>query len=184
MKKGEFQEAFSILIAAYPHIDFPPNTQTLHYEMFKNHDYGIYRKALLKHIERGKFPPTIADIRECLNELLSSENNIPSLAQIEREIKSIISTKEGESWRKSDYNPISIEVMNDMGGISICRMMQQTEFERKIKTGYSQVVKHYQNCLVEVRKFTPLEHSEPTKRTGLKELNKAFTEALEIELEE
>ena len=178
MTKVEFQNNFSILIANYPNIEFASVTQKLHYERFKNLDSAVHQKAIMMHIDRSTFPPSIADILNDVNSILSSEHNIPKIEDVKQEIRSIVETSEGKSWNRADYNPISIEIMNDMGDKYDCGLMPQQEFEKKLITCYRQVTGHYKNCLLEGREFTDVNLIDNSNRSGSSSLVNALSDGL------
>jgi len=178
MTKKEFQKAFSLIFAAYPLIEFPPITQKLHFKMFKNLDCTVYQKAIMKYIDHGKFPPSVADIVACVNEVLSVEQNIPTIEDVKQEISTIVETSLGQSWSRADYNPITIEIMNEMGGKYDCGLMPQQEFEKKLKTCYRQVTGHFKNCLLEGREFTDVNLIDNSNRSGSSSLVNALSDGL------
>ena len=67
MTKDEFKILCKGMKAVYPQSTFLPDADAFKvwYSLLQDLDYTIAQAAIQKYILTNKFPPTVADIREC-----------------------------------------------------------------------------------------------------------------------
>ena len=83
MKKSELVDIITVIVMSYPDRfkeDVIPGMVTAWYAFFKDDDKGAVELAVTKHIASNKWPPSIAEIREAMAEILHPELIPPDVA--------------------------------------------------------------------------------------------------------
>ena len=83
MKKSELVDIVTVIVMSYPDRfkeDVIPGMVTAWYAFFKDDDKTAVELAVTKHIASNKWPPSIAEIRGAMAEILHPELIPPDVA--------------------------------------------------------------------------------------------------------
>lgn len=133
VKKTEMIKIFAVLTAAYPKFDTFQNPEQLKpiieiwSEMFEDVEFSIALVAVKKLILESPFPPSIADVRKQVSEILTPEVNKIDAGQAWGEVMRAVKNYgfyDPEGALKS-MSPITREVVKRISWREIC--MQEEE---------------------------------------------------------
>jgi len=120
MTKGEIAKLLAVLAAAYP--KFEVNDVKVHvwHEMLGDLDYAVANIAIKKLIIQNTFPPSIAEVRKAVTELMNPEQVTSSEAwgEVTRAIRNYGYYREEEAL--ASMSPITAQLVRYMGWREIC----------------------------------------------------------------
>ena len=120
MTKGEIAKILAVLAAAYPKFEVDDVKVQVWYEMLGDLEYSIVNIAIKKLIMQNTFPPSIAEVRKAVTELMNPEQVTSSEAwgEVTRAIRNYGYYHEEEAL--ASMSPITAQLVRYMGWREIC----------------------------------------------------------------
>jgi len=120
MTKGEIAKILAVLAAAYPKFEVDDVKVQVWYEMLGDLEYSIVNIAIKKLIMQNTFPPSIAEVRKAVTELMNPEQVTSSEAwgEVTRAIRNYGYYCEEEAL--ASMSPITAQLVRYMGWREIC----------------------------------------------------------------
>lgn len=116
MKKAELLDIVTVIVMSYPDRfkeDVIPGMVTAWYAFFKDDDKTAVELAVTKHIASNKWPPSIAEIREAMAEILHPELIPPDVAWTA--VMDVMYATGGASWGRPTFPPLIERVVETIG---------------------------------------------------------------------
>ena len=116
MKKSELVDIVTVIVMSYPDRfkeDVIPGMVTAWYAFFKDDDKSAVELAVTKHIASNKWPPSIAEIREAMAEILHPELIPPDVAWTA--VMDVMYATGGSSWGRPTFPPLIERVVETIG---------------------------------------------------------------------
>jgi len=120
MTKGEVAKLLAVLAASYPKFEVDDLKVHVWHEMLSDIDYSIASTAIKKLIMQNTFPPSIAEVRKAVTELMNPEQVTSSEAwgEVIRAMHNFGYYREEEAL--ASMSPTTARVVRYMGWREIC----------------------------------------------------------------
>ena len=116
MTKNELLDIVTVIVMSYPDRfkeENIPGMVTAWYAFFKDDDKSAVELAVTKHIASNKWPPSIAEIRESMAEILHPELIPPDIAWMA--VMDVMHTTGESSWGRPTFPPLIERVVETIG---------------------------------------------------------------------
>lgn len=143
MDKKEFIKLTMALKTYYPKDNLLPNDYaiSLWYEQLKDLNYNLAMNGVVKYVSTNKFPPSIADIRECAVDVsgirVADWGN--GWEQVNRAIRVYGRSRADEALESMD--DITRQVVKNLGFSNLCISINQTTDRANFRTLYEELAK-------------------------------------------
>lgn len=152
MNKTEFLNILDGLKSIYRKDKFPDMTQfamEMWYESLKDLDYKITKQSIVNYIKVGKYPPTVADIREQYGLIKSKSNE--QLREIEHifcEMKNYYPNGNYDKQAEDIFYNHMCEIDND-NRISYAKAICNTviDYVKRCEQGIEELDKTFLECI-------------------------------------
>jgi len=120
MTKSEIAKLLAVLAAAFPKLEVDDLKVHVWHEMLSDIDYAVANIAIKKLIMQNTFPPSIAEVRKAVTELMNPEQVTSSEAwgEVTRAIRNYGYYREEEAL--ASMSPITAQLVRYMGWREIC----------------------------------------------------------------
>jgi len=165
MTKGEVAKLLAVLAASYPKFEVDDLKVHVWHEMLSDIDYSIASTAIKKLIMQNTFPPSIAEVRKAVTELMNPEQVTSSEAwgEVIRAMRNFGYYREEEAL--ASMSPTTARVVRYMGWREICMSEEPAGVLRgQFLKMYEQVVAREQE-----KKLLP-----PAMQNEIKKLTERF----------
>ena len=116
MTKNELLDIVTVIVMSYPDRfkeESIPGMVTAWYAFFKDDDKSAVELAVTKHIASNKWPPSIAEIRESMAEILHPELIPPDIAWMA--VMDVMHATGESSWGRPTFPPLIERVVETIG---------------------------------------------------------------------
>lgn len=144
MTKDEFKILCKGMKAVYPQSTFLPDADAFKvwYSLLQDLDYTIAQAAIQKYILTNKFPPTVADIRECAVLVRTGDKKTWSdgWEEVMKAIRNFGSYREEEALES--MSEITRKAVKKLGFRNICLSENITADRANFRTIYEQMAEN------------------------------------------
>jgi len=116
MKKAELLDIVTVIVMSYPNHfkeESIPGMVTAWYALFKDDDKTAVELAVMKHIASNKWPPSIAEIRGAMAEMLHPELIPPDVAWTA--VADVMHGVDEWGWGRPKFPPLIERVVETIG---------------------------------------------------------------------
>ena len=116
MKKAELLDIVTVIVMSYPNHfkeESIPGMVTAWYALFKDDDKNAVELAVMKHIASNKWPPSIAEIRGAMAEMLHPELIPPDVAWMA--VADVMHGVDEWGWGRPKFPPLIERVVETIG---------------------------------------------------------------------